>query len=69
MILEITESTVLDPTVRPIVRGLRALGVKLALDDFGAGYSSLGSLYRSPWRSSNSTARWPPHSSTTGQPR
>lgn len=48
LILEITESAVLDPSVKPIVTALRALGVQLALDDFGAGYSSLGSLYRFP---------------------
>jgi len=48
LVLEITESLVLDPRVKPIVTGLRALGVKLALDDFGTGYSSLGSLQRFP---------------------
>lgn len=48
LILEITESAVLEPAFRPIVTGLRALGVALALDDFGAGFSSLGSLHRFP---------------------
>ncbi len=48
LVLEITESLVLDPSIKPIVTSLRALGVKLALDDFGTGYSSLGSLQRFP---------------------
>ena len=48
LVLEITESLVLDPRIRPVVAGLRALGVHLALDDFGTGYSSLGSLQRFP---------------------
>jgi diguanylate cyclase (GGDEF)-like protein/PAS domain S-box-containing protein len=46
LVLEITESLVLDPRTKPIVDRLRALGAKLALDDFGTGYSSLGSLQR-----------------------
>ncbi len=48
LVLEITESLVLDPAIKPIISQLRALGVKLALDDFGSGYSSLGSLQRFP---------------------
>ena len=48
LVLEITESLVLDPHTKPIVASLRELGVKLALDDFGSGYSSLGSLQRFP---------------------
>jgi diguanylate cyclase (GGDEF)-like protein/PAS domain S-box-containing protein len=48
LVLEITESLVLDPHTKPIVTSLRALGVQLALDDFGTGYSSLGSLQRFP---------------------
>ncbi len=48
LVLEITESLVLDPLIKPVIAGLRALGVPLALDDFGTGYSSLGSLQRFP---------------------
>jgi len=48
LVLEITESLVLDPSTKPVVASLRALGVQMALDDFGTGYSSLGSLQRFP---------------------
>ena len=48
LVLEITESLVLDPGIKPVIASLRALGVQLALDDFGTGYSSLGSLQRFP---------------------
>ena len=48
LVLEITESLVLDPLTKPVITKLRELGVKLALDDFGTGYSSLGSLQRFP---------------------
>ena len=46
--LEITETAVMgDPGLsEPGLGGLHALGVGLALDDFGAGYSSLGKLAR-----------------------
>jgi len=48
LVLEITESLVLDPSIKPVIASLRGLGVQLALDDFGTGYSSLGSLQRFP---------------------
>ncbi len=48
LVLEITESLVLDPHTKPVVTRLRELGVQLALDDFGTGYSSLGGLQRFP---------------------
>ncbi|MCZ7435315.1 bifunctional diguanylate cyclase/phosphodiesterase [Micromonospora sp. WMMC241] len=48
--LEITESGVLDGTERPIptLRSLRDLGVRLSVDDFGTGNSSLAQLRRLP---------------------
>jgi diguanylate cyclase (GGDEF)-like protein/PAS domain S-box-containing protein len=44
--LEITESAIMeDPeAAHRVLQGLRALGVKLAIDDFGVGYSSLSHL-------------------------
>jgi diguanylate cyclase (GGDEF)-like protein/PAS domain S-box-containing protein len=48
LVLEITESLVLDPRTKPVVSELRRLGVHVALDDFGTGYSSLGALQQFP---------------------
>ena len=44
--LEITESALTPdgPDIRRSLQALRKLGVRLAIDDFGAGYSSLGRL-------------------------
>lgn len=50
--LELTESLFVDHTknrVRSTLTRLSALGVQLALDDFGSGYSSLGYLTRLPF--------------------
>ncbi len=46
--LEVTESVFLsdDPSTRGALSRLRAIGIKLVLDDFGMGYSSFGSLAR-----------------------
>jgi diguanylate cyclase (GGDEF)-like protein len=46
LIVEVTESVAMrDPTcVEPQLRRLRELGVRLAIDDFGAGHSSLSRL-------------------------
>jgi len=48
--LEITESSLLAEPVRSmeVLTTLNRMGVTLSLDDFGAGYSSLGSLKRLP---------------------
>ena len=49
--VEITETAILqnEEHVRRNIDKLRALGMKVALDDFGAGYSSLGHLRRYPF--------------------
>jgi EAL domain-containing protein (putative c-di-GMP-specific phosphodiesterase class I) len=50
LVFEVTESALLsDPAgARDVCRQLRALGVRLALDDFGVGYSSLAHLHALP---------------------
>jgi len=49
--LEITETVAMrDPDmVRRTISGLRGLGIRLAIDDFGAGYSNLATLARLPF--------------------
>ncbi|OYX32696.1 MAG: hypothetical protein B7Y99_08145 [Caulobacterales bacterium 32-69-10] len=49
--VEITETAILnnEDQVRENMNALRAMGLKVALDDFGAGYSSLGHLRRYPF--------------------
>ncbi|MGC1305078.1 MAG: EAL domain-containing protein, partial [Caulobacteraceae bacterium] len=49
--VEITETAILqnETAVRRNIDQLRAAGMRVALDDFGAGYSSLGHLRRYPF--------------------
>ena len=49
--VEITETAILEneEQVRENMNALRGMGLKVALDDFGAGYSSLGHLRRYPF--------------------
>ncbi len=46
--VEVTEHVALDDSVLPVLRRLCALGVQVAVDDFGIGYSSLSYLKRLP---------------------
>jgi EAL domain-containing protein (putative c-di-GMP-specific phosphodiesterase class I) len=49
--LEITESVLIDdfPSAVSILRRLKQLGVRIAMDDFGSGYSSLSYLQSFPF--------------------
>jgi EAL domain-containing protein (putative c-di-GMP-specific phosphodiesterase class I) len=46
--LEITESMLTDAACAAVLTDIRALGVTIAIDDFGIGYSSLSYLRRLP---------------------
>lgn len=50
LLLEITETVMVDDTLAnaETLRSLKELGVRLAVDDFGKGYSSLAYLKRLP---------------------
>jgi len=50
LVIELTESTIMQNTEINLehFRELKALGVRLAIDDFGMGYSSLSYLHRFP---------------------
>ena len=54
--LEITESALLSNQDSTVLRHLRALGVRIAMDDFGTGHSSLSYLSPSPSTRSRSIA-------------
>jgi Amt family ammonium transporter len=49
--LEITENTLIEDDARAlaVLKRLKEIGVKIALDDFGVGYSSLSYLSRFPF--------------------
>lgn len=44
LMAEVTETVAVGPRAAEAVCALRKLGIRVALDDFGAGYSSLGAL-------------------------
>ena len=48
--LEVTESMIMDNAehIFPVLASLRDIGVRLAMDDFGTGHSSLSFLHRAP---------------------
>ena len=48
LLLELTESSMLEPRFATVLQEVRALGVQTALDDFGNGYSSLIALMSLP---------------------
>ncbi len=48
MVVEITESAIMEAGAAAILRALKDIGVRLAMDDFGTGYSSLAHLRRFP---------------------
>ena len=50
LVIELTESTIMQNTDVNLerFRELKALGIRLAIDDFGVGYSSLSYLHRFP---------------------
>ncbi len=50
LILELTEGSVIDDSVRSstVLADLHALGLRLSMDDFGTGYSSLSQLRQLP---------------------
>jgi diguanylate cyclase (GGDEF)-like protein len=48
LVLEITETALLNSAPDRVLAGLRKVGVRVALDDFGTGYSSLEHLRRFP---------------------
>lgn len=50
IVLEITESMIMSDTERllPVFKDLKSLGVRIAMDDFGTGHSSLSCLHQLP---------------------
>ncbi|NOI66706.1 EAL domain-containing protein [Vibrio sp. 99-8-1] len=51
VVLELTESVLIDNQhqIKPQMEQLKAIGFSLAMDDFGAGYSSLTSFFKLPF--------------------
>src|SRR5260370_25696843 len=46
IVLELTETVLMDDRATPVLATLHGMGIGLALDDFGTGYSSLSYLGR-----------------------
>ena len=65
LVLELTETALMDNPVRAaeVLTRLRAQGIRVHLDDFGAGYSSLGYLRRFPIDSAEDRPRLRPRRS------
>lgn len=51
LVIEVTETSVLDHTgiAQQRLQALRAAGIRIAIDDFGSGYSNLGQLLSVPF--------------------
>ena len=58
---ELTESIYLDNTEQALelIKGLHKMGIKVSMDDFGSGYSSLN-LLSSVWKNRNPAASGSP---------
>ena len=48
LVLEVTESAIVDQAAIDVLAALRSYGIRIAVDDFGTGYSSLQYLTRLP---------------------
>ena len=48
VLVEVTETVAIGDSAAAELDALRAMGLRIALDDFGAGFSSLGALRRLP---------------------
>ncbi|WP_067499139.1 bifunctional diguanylate cyclase/phosphodiesterase [Actinoplanes sp. TFC3] len=48
LVLEVTESAIVDQSAIDVLTALRSHGIRIAVDDFGTGYSSLQYLTRLP---------------------
>ncbi|HTO03511.1 MAG TPA: EAL domain-containing protein, partial [Opitutus sp.] len=49
IVLELTESSIMESAGQDMLESLRQVGVSIAIDDFGTGHSSLSYLHRFPF--------------------